>query len=272
MHPPTRFIATLALAASCVAASGQLPVPPATPPPSPPPRALSPLLGTEQERPDSATTSSSTESPEGPAPTEAQLKKLTEQLGSDDFKNRETAQIELSALARQHPAETLDRLLAEYLKSSVPEARYRLRSILYTTKQDEYMKIPRGFVGIVMYPSFARGADGQVIHAVQVRSVVADSAADRHGLQVADQIISIDGKTFSAADPLEDFAGYVTGKRRGDEVELVLLRQAQEQTIKLKLGQRPPDLLGQDYRAQERFDRDFKNWLDDSSERLRAEP
>ncbi|MGI9244864.1 MAG: PDZ domain-containing protein, partial [Verrucomicrobiales bacterium] len=189
--------------------------------------------------------------------------------GSDDFKARETAQIELANIAKQHPGESLDTLLKEYLNSSVPEARYRLRSILYSTKQAEYMKVPRGFVGIVMYPRSARGADGQIINTVQVRSVVSGSAADRHGLQVADQIVSIDGRTFGAIDPLEEFAGYVTGKRRGDEVDLVVIRQAEEKKIKLTLGQRPPDLIGQDYRAQERFERDFKTWLDESAERLK---
>jgi S1-C subfamily serine protease len=120
-----------------------------------------------------------------------------------------------------------------------------------------------------MYPSFARGADGQLINAVQVRSVVPGSAAEKHGLQLMDQIVSIDGKTFSNTDPLNEFANYVTGKATGDVVELSILRDLQPQTIRLQLGQRPPDLLGQDSRIQDQFEADFKNWLEESTARVR---
>ena len=119
--------------------------------------------------------------PKGPPPTKKKLEQLAAKLNDDEFKVRESAQIELGRLAKAHPDASLDTLLERYLDASLPEARYRLRSILYNTKYAEFMEVPPGFVGIVMNPSPARGGDGQFIHTVQVMRVVPDSAAERHG-------------------------------------------------------------------------------------------
>jgi C-terminal processing protease CtpA/Prc len=262
MPPYARLFATIALAlAAGASASGQVLAPPIVD--------LAPPADTKQPAPAAPATKPAPAEPEVPQPSKSELDSLTKRLNSDDFKTRETAQIELSKFASAHPESTLDTLLENYLDSVVPEARYRLRAILYRAKQAEFLKVPRGFVGIVMYPSFARAAGGELINAVQVRSVVPGSAAEKHGLQVMDQIVSIDGRSFGNTDTLNEFADYVTGKATGEQVELSILRNQQPKTILLQLGERPPDLLGQDTRIQERFEADFRNWLEKSSARLR---
>jgi C-terminal processing protease CtpA/Prc len=268
MLSPARLIATLALAAGCASAPGQLPDP-FRPIPTAPKIQVEPAPAPEEPKAPAPVP----EEPKAPAPDKAKLMDLTDQLGSDDFRSRETAQIELSKLANDYPEVALEPILESYVKSSVPEARYRLRAILYNAKQAEYNRVPRGFVGIMMYPSLALGADGQMINAIQVRSVVKGSAAEGQ-LQVADEILSIDGASFDPQDPLEDFASYVTSKQKGDEVNLAVLRNNQKLNIKLTLGQRPPDSAIAPYyrdRAQERFAQEFKSWLDESTARLRAE-
>ena len=257
MQPlPATISALLVLIASIVPAAAQLPVPPPVPavpaPVSPP---------AEESQPDP-------DPPKGPPPSPQQLDELTERLSSDDFKTREFAQLELTKIATAHPDVALDPILRSYLKKTIaPEARYRLRAILYNTRQAEFEKVPRGFVGIVMYPSFARGAGGEIIHAVQVRSVVEGSAAERHGLQLMDQIISIDEKTFSSTESTGDFADYVTSKSSGDKVELTIMRNNERMKIPLTLGKRPKELA--DPRARERFDQEFNIWLDENTARLR---
>lgn len=263
-----RPLALLALLfASAAIASAQVPTsPPISPrvePDAQIPRvgqARKPALEIRQTKPE----------PKGPAPSRQQIGALAAQLDSDEFRSRESAQIELTKLATAHPEVALDAILEEYLDTGILEARYRLRGILYRSKQAEFLKIPRGFVGIVMGRSFVRAKNGELIHAIQVGQVVPDSAAEKFGLEVLDQIIGMDGKPLSAEDALNDFANYITGKSSGDEVELTIQRRAQEMKLKLTLGQRPEYLLGQDPRLQDRFEADFKNWLDESSDRLRG--
>ena len=213
--------------------------------------------------------------PATPAPTPVQIEGLIKRLDSDDFRTRETAQVALTRVAKEHTETALDLVLKGYLNASEPEARYRLRSILYQAKLADFKNAPRGFVGIVMRLGFPRDEDGNIIPAVRVDQVLPESAAERDGLQPFDHIISIDGTDFANDDPAglpEDatskFAEYVTGKKSGDEVKLEILRGNQPMTIDLTLGKRPPELY--DFRSQEVFEKDFKNWLEENSARLQG--
>ena len=228
------------------------------------------VSGQENQLPASPTsTDPKPETSKTPPPSTQQLAELTTQLNSDDFKTRETAQIELTELALQHPEVALDPILENYIDAAtVPEARFRLRAILYGTKQGEFMNTPRGFVGIVMNPAFARGPNGQMIHAIQIMRVVPGSAAEKFGLQLMDQIVGIDGKEFTSTEASTEFSTYVTAKASGEQVELKVLRNNQEMKIPLTLGQRPQELI--DPRIQQQFEREFKLWLDQNTERLRA--
>jgi predicted metalloprotease with PDZ domain len=204
---------------------------------------------------------------EATPPSEKTLSELTSMLGSNDFTTRESAQVELTQLAREFPDATLDPLLKEFHKATAPETRFRLRKVLYRARKAEYTKLPRGFVGIVMNPSVSRLPSGKTFSSVQVVNVVEDSAAQKFGLRLMDQIVSIDGRTFTSGSPTVEFASYISSKTFGDEVELTVQRNQEEKKIKMKLGKRPPELV--DPRIEQRFDAEFENWLEDGKRRLK---
>jgi C-terminal processing protease CtpA/Prc len=261
MHLPARTVAILVFAASCSAVSGQLQVSPQLEPAAPAP-------DSERASPPPPAEPDAPEEPKGPPPTEKELENLTEQLSDDDFKTRGKAQIELTRLAKNHPEVALEAVLKKYLKADIlPDELFRLQAILYDNRKSQFLKSPSGFVGIVMSPGFARGAKGEMIRAIQVGRIVPDSAAERHGLQLMDQIVSIDGNSFDSSDITSEFADYVSSKNSGDEISLTIVRNNQEIEIPLTLGQRPAELV--DPRFQERIDLEFKSWLDENTARLR---
>ena len=260
MRLPSSPIAILVLLASVALACGQLPLePPVDPAPAPAGPAAAEAPGAEKAEP---------EKPKGPPPSPEKIKELIAQLESDDFRERDGAQLKLTGIGKTFPEATLDTLLAEFLDGTRPESRYRLRDILYAAKQAEFETRPRGFVGIVMMPSSIRQADGTWLHTIQVGRIVEGSAAERHGLLLRDQILSIDDLTFEDSNASTDFADYVTGKMAGDKVVLTVMRNNVKMKIPLTLGQRPPELL--DYRVRQQFDKDFKRWLEENTARLRG--
>jgi len=208
--------------------------------------------------------------PVGPPPSAEKLRALTKQLNSDEFKVREHAQVELTGLARNHPGPTFDTVLSNYMYSVDPEARYRLRSVLYSVKMAEFQDAPKGFVGIMMYPSQVIAPDGELTFAIQIRQVVEDSPAQRHDLKVFDQILEIDGKGFDTLETAtNEFANYIMGKAPGETVELKIRRQNKDSKIDLKLDERPKSVLDNDPRIQLQLDAKFKTWLDENTARLR---
>ena len=199
--------------------------------------------------------------PKKTAPSQQELAELTRSLNSDDFKTRESTQIVLAKLASDFPEVTIDRMIENYIdEATVPEMRYRLRTILYNSRKSLFMDDPPGFVGIVMLP---------VGSFVQVRDVVPESAAARDGLLVGDRIMSIDGKLFSPdTDPSMEFSNYVLSKKAGEKVILKIMRNNEQKELPITLGARPEELM--DSRFEARFDAQFKLWLDEQTERLKA--
>ncbi|MGI9243964.1 MAG: PDZ domain-containing protein [Verrucomicrobiales bacterium] len=100
-----------------------------------------------------------------------------------------------------------------------------------------------GFLGIVMAPSSVRAADGEMLQAVQVQAVVADSPAAEAGVQLADQIIAVDGVKFENSETIsEDLRDTISSKSPGEMVELTIRRGADQERIQVKLGKRPAEL------------------------------
>lgn len=90
-----------------------------------------------------------------------------------------------------------------------------------------------GFLGVQMKDDTERGDCG----GVAVAGVVPDSAAWFAGLEQGDCLLSLDGKQLAGA---EDLAGAVAGKEPGTLVELCYRRGGQEQTARVRLGNRGP--------------------------------
>ncbi len=72
-----------------------------------------------------------------------------------------------------------------------------------------------------------------------IAEVTEDSAADEAGLQVDDIVISIDGAPVQGGG---DLAAQVVTHQPGDTVDLVVVRDGEEVTIPVTLGERPADV------------------------------
>jgi putative serine protease PepD len=77
------------------------------------------------------------------------------------------------------------------------------------------------------------GVDGDT--GAFVTEVVPDSAADKGGIEVGDVIIEIDGSEVTASSAVRDA---VIAHEPGDEVDLTVLRDGEEQTLTVELGRR----------------------------------
>ena len=116
-------------------------------------------------------------------------------------------------------------------------------------------RVSYGYLGvssIVLYPQLAKRLDLPVEDGAVVIEVVSDSPADEADIQVGgdkiefqgqedipaegDLIVAVDGVTLNRQRDLSDV---ISTKDEGDRVELRLLRDGEERTLRVELGERP---------------------------------
>lgn len=71
-----------------------------------------------------------------------------------------------------------------------------------------------------------------------VRYVEPGSPADQAGLQVGDIILALEDQPVNPENPLDEV---LQRFRPGDRVEIIIFREGQQRTIRVKLGSRPDD-------------------------------
>ncbi len=74
-----------------------------------------------------------------------------------------------------------------------------------------------------------------------IESVEPGSAAEAAGIEAGDLVVAIDG---SAIEGIEDLAGQVRSRHAGDTVEVTVVRDGEEQTVTVTLGERPVETNG----------------------------
>jgi S1-C subfamily serine protease len=94
-------------------------------------------------------------------------------------------------------------------------------------------EIESGYLGVSL-GEIQTGRAGALI-----AEVTEGSAADQAGLQVDDIVVSIDGAPVQGGG---DLAAQVVAHQPGDTVDLVVIRDGQEITLPVTLGQRPADV------------------------------
>jgi S1-C subfamily serine protease len=92
--------------------------------------------------------------------------------------------------------------------------------------------IETAFLGVI-----GRDADSGQAGAV-ITEVTPGSGADEAGIEVDDMVISIDGVTVQG---IADLAAQVQTHQPGSTVEIVVVRDGQEQTLSVTFGQRSND-------------------------------
>ncbi|GEM_PF-3588180 len=87
----------------------------------------------------------------------------------------------------------------------------------------------------------------EIKNGVVINDVVEDGPGAKAGLKKNDVILSIDGEEIAG---VEDVRGALTGKKPGDEVEIVVLRKGKKKTITVELGKKGASLPQDNTREQ----------------------
>lgn len=194
-------------------------------------------------------------------------------LRSTDFEKRAAAQERLAQSGEKNGAALLPELLAFYRRNEDPEVDSRLREAMKRIVLKERYGDGPGFVGIQMGIGRAF-VDGEMLASVEVGEVVEGSPADEAGLEVGDQIFQVDAMRFGdgrfrgmPAPTL--FANYVQLKKKGDPLEVRLVRRGKVKKVGVVLGlmpkemEREQELRGFSPRgpSEEEKQRFFERWL-----------
>lgn len=172
----------------------------------------------------------------GAAQVDPRLAAWAEQLASPDYATRDKA----TASLKEQGTAILPALQVLYRRTCDHEVRMRLREVAERVIYRQALSELGGFLGIrpKPVPDDPRVGKGQVV--VQVTEVVADSSADRAGIEVDDVIYEVDDQplTFDPRDG-EGFARLIRAKKVGDTMRFALFRGDERMTLEIELGHRP---------------------------------
>jgi PDZ domain len=167
---------------------------------------------------------------------------LVGSLGSEAFKERIKAQMELSRWALEKPAVSQPWLFHELEATEDPEVRFRLREVLKGAVVAEHQKDGPGYVGISMLDVevMVPGKEGPEPRAgVSVGRVQPDTPASRAGLQVGDVVVSVGKLKWTEGPASTGFQAAIMKHKPGDKVELGILRGAELKKVEVTLSARP---------------------------------
>jgi S1-C subfamily serine protease len=114
-----------------------------------------------------------------------------------------------------------------------------------------------GISGVDITPEIADALNLEVESGALVDSVVSDSPADQAGIEAGNAQATIDGQALSAGgdvivatdgEPIEsmtDVIGAVDAKEPGDELELTVVRDGEEEDVTVELAERPASATNQ---------------------------
>ena len=188
-------------------------------------------------------------------------------LGSQQFREREVAQVELLAWARAQPAPAMDELLRQSRIADDPEVRERCLSVLRTLVTDEYLKDGEGYLGIMLKDEISDiPGEPKPREVIRVLMVKADSPADHGGIRQNDMIVGVNGEIWQEVI----FRANIRKMNPNLKVDLKILRDGVWVDLKVPLGRRPANadgwiFPGQTYdpEAAERAAKEayFRRWL-----------
>lgn len=102
-------------------------------------------------------------------------------------------------------------------------------------------KVVRGWLGVMIQtvtPEIAKGFDLKEATGTLVGDVLKGGPAEKAGLQRGDVIVSFDGQAIDGPNTLKNI---VAGTEVGKQVDVLVIRNGKEKTIKVDLGELPGD-------------------------------
>lgn len=198
---------------------------------------------------------------------------VVEQLASEEFREREAAELELLAWARRKPAEGMDRLYELSRAHADPEVRTRCMNVLRDLVADEYLlEGGEGFIGITMMEENVMvPGDDNPRKGIRVTQVVPGTPSAKAGIVVGDLMVGMDDQVWRDVGTVFQFGDEVKRMKPGTRVVMKLLRNGQVEDVPLTLARRPPglerslldltpeELMKADRAAKERY---FREWMD----------
>jgi len=178
-------------------------------------------------------------------PTGTELARLVSLLGDTVWAERESAESRLKLMG-EGVLSRLDPLLAA---ASDPEVLKRLERVYrYHVPQRLYAGATQreGFLGISMraVPNDEEPVLGERQWGVRVEGVIADTAAEKAGLQTGDLITAMDGEPFVGDVNNAHFSARITEIGEGGTVSLTVLRGGERFQVAALLMRRPPEQGG----------------------------
>ena len=188
-------------------------------------------------------------------------------LASQQFRDREIAQVELLVWARLQPASAMDELLRQSRMAIEPEVRERCLNILRILVTDEYLKEGEGYLGIMLKDEVSDiPGEPRTRGVIRVLMVQPDSPAEHAGIRVNDLIAGVNNEIWQEVT----FRANIRKMKPRAEVDLKILRDGKWIDVKVTLVRRPvyadnSFFPGQTYNleAAERAAKEayFRHWL-----------
>lgn len=188
-------------------------------------------------------------------------------LGSQQFREREAAQVGLLDWARVQPGPAMTELLRQSQSADDPEVRERCLGVLRDLVTDEYLKEGEGFIGIGLRDEIGEvPGEPKPRGVIRVIQVQADSPAEQAGIHPNDLIVGINGEVWHESLLREN----VRMMKPKMKVDLRILRDGGLVNLKVTLGRRPLSADSNVFPGQT-FDQDaveraakeayFRRWL-----------
>lgn len=161
-------------------------------------------------------------------------------LGNEEFRVREVAQVQLLELAKNHHDESLNEIYTQSQTSKEPEVRARCMVILRQLVMEQYMQEGSGFVGIVRDNRLAVIPGKQKpCHVVAVNGVGTGTPSDRAGIKINDLIVSLNGVGWLEQDASAAFGNQIAALKPGTKAVLEILRDGTMIDVQVVLTRRP---------------------------------
>lgn len=163
-------------------------------------------------------------------------------LQSEKFADREMAEAELLAWARQRPEEAMEEVFKQSREAVEPEVRERCHAVLREIVGDEYLRDGEGYLGVtmnlMMEPVRVAG-EAEPRAGIRLTQVVADTPAKKAGLVAGDVLLGVNDRMWGKDEGPDAVTGVIKGFKAGAKVTVSLFREGKVVVVPLVLGRRP---------------------------------
>lgn len=204
------------------------------------------------------------------ASAEAIPNQLLEGLSSEEFKARETSQLELEKWVNEKGSAGVNAIFKVYQESDDPEVRTRCLRVLRTESDKDYLNDGKGYLGVQLFEEMlVLPGDEKPRVCIKVTFIMPGSQAEKAGIKVGDLITAMDGEKWHQPGELPKLIETIASYKPLRKVVFEIKRADEDKLIEVPviLGRRPVDNLAEMYYKdrnqleKEARDNHFNEWL-----------